>query len=104
MSPEIDPLDVQAHERDAANAAELAREKQEQRLTDLKWLMSFRQGRRIVWRLLEETGVYRSSFHTNALTMAMLEGQRNHGLRLLAAVTEATPRKFDAMMKENRNG
>jgi hypothetical protein len=34
---------------------------------DIKWLMGSRRGRRIVHRLRESAGVFRISFHTNAL-------------------------------------
>jgi len=46
--------------------ARLRRETEE---ADYKWLMSSKQGRRIVWRMLEQSGIYRSSFSTDAAAM-----------------------------------
>jgi hypothetical protein len=53
---------------------------------DIKWLMANKQGRRIVRRLLAESGVYRSSFTGNSETF-FREGKRALGLFLAAEVT-----------------
>jgi hypothetical protein len=45
--------------------------------------------------------VWRSSFSTNALTMAFSEGQRNEGLRLLAQITTHAPERYAEMLKES---
>lgn len=68
---------------------------------DLKWLMSDKRGRRVMWRLLETTGVYRSSFTGNSETF-FREGQRNVGLRLLSDIHEHCPDAFVVMLKEHR--
>lgn len=68
---------------------------------DLNWLMSNKRGRRFVHRLLDRAGVWRSSFNTNALTMAFAEGQRNEGLRLLAQVISLAPERYAEMLKES---
>lgn len=60
------------------------REKQKQSLlqeaNDWEWLLADERGRRIVLNLLSAAGVYRTSFDTNALKMAFMEGRRNFGL------------------------
>jgi hypothetical protein len=67
---------------------------------DIKWLMNSKRGRRIVHRLLESAGVFRISFHTNALQMAFNEGNRNQGNALLALVTEHCPDRYAELLNE----
>lgn len=69
---------------------------------DLKWLLSSKRGRRIVYRLLQRAGVYRSSFNTNALQMSFNEGNRNSGLMLLAAITDSSPERYAEMIEESK--
>lgn len=95
-----DPTDLRGQERafdEAAKRDKLARETEE---GDLAWLLSSRRGRRIVWRWLEQTGVFRLSFNTNSMAMAFNEGNRNSGNRLLASVQEINPDALALMMKE----
>ena len=72
-------------------------------IDDLKWLMSSKRGRRIVHRQLASAGVYRISFHTNALQMAFNEGGRNQGLSLLALATEHCPERYADMLAEAKD-
>ena len=57
--------------------------KQEAMQSDIRALMKLPAGRRVVWRLLEQAGVWRSVFNPEPLRMAFAEGQRNLGLWLL---------------------
>lgn len=103
MKNRHDPLDLRGQERskkDAESRDRLAREGEED---DIKWLMKCRQGRRIVWRMLDQAGVFRLSFNTNAMAMAFAEGNRNAGLRLLAIVHKIAPELYQTMVKENSN-
>lgn len=95
-----DPFDPAAAEASQARNRDKAKLEAQREAEDLKWLMSSRRGRRIVWRLLERAGVYRSSFNTNAMQMAFAEGARNAGLRLLAQVSAAAPETYMDMLKE----
>ncbi|KAF9396920.1 hypothetical protein CPC16_004253 [Podila verticillata] len=102
-----DPTDIRNQER-AHPPTELCRQlAKDTEEADLKWLMSTKQGRRIIWRFLERAGVYRLSFNTNALAMAFAEGNRNEGLRLLGQIHTLCPEFYVAMVKEqnhdNRN-
>ncbi|WP_186425090.1 endopeptidase [Cupriavidus metallidurans] len=95
-----DPLDTRGQERAKADAdlrVKLARESEE---ADLKWLMGSKRGRRIVWRLLEQAGVFRLSFNTNAMQMAFAEGNRSFGNRTLALIHALTPELYPVMVKE----
>lgn len=97
---QYDPLDLRGQERTQADKAQrdkLARETEE---SDIKWLMGSKRGRRILWRTLERTGVYRLSFNTNAMQMAFAEGNRNEGLRTLALVHAICPELYPVMLKE----
>lgn len=73
----------------------------EQELEDVKFILGSLQGRRFVWRYLEECGVFKTSFTGTSQTF-FLEGERNVGLRLLADINEAQPEAYVTMMKENK--
>lgn len=67
---------------------------------DFAWLMSHKQGRRIVRRLLDKAGIYRTTF-TGDERGAFLEGMRNMGLMLLADVQAHAGRgDFILMLQE----
>lgn len=70
-----------------------------QELLDLDSLMSIPAGRRFLWRLLTQSGVFRSSFSPDPLVMAMNEGQRNVGLRVVGAIMAACPEKYIDMIR-----
>ena len=99
-----DPLDLRGQERaesDRTLKAKIVRENEE---VDLKWLMSSKRGRRIIWRLLDQAGVFRLSFNTNAMTMAFAEGNRNFGNRTLSLIHTHCSELYPQMVKENSNG
>lgn len=103
MSKDFDPLDLRGQERardDKALRERLARENEE---TDFKWLMNSKRGRRVVWRLLEQSGVFRLSFNTNAMSMAFAEGNRNFGNRTLSMIHTLCPELYATMVKEQTN-
>ena len=68
---------------------------------DVRWLMGTKRGRRIIWRLLERTGVFRTSFRLNN-EMAFLEGQRNVGLILIDLIHANCPEMYLTMLKEQQ--
>lgn len=99
-----DPLDLHGqdeHKADNEIRARLVRETEE---ADLKWLMSSKRGRRIVWRLLSQSGVFQPVFHPTAMVMAYQEGKRNYGLQMLADVNKYCSDYYTTMMRENTNG
>lgn len=103
MAEAIDPLDLDAIEQAKEKSDEFDRLKRLIEIGDLKWLMAHRQGRRIVRRLLEKYGVYRSVFRVVAAEMAFLEGQRNCGLALIADLLEHTPERYAEMIQETKD-
>lgn len=95
-----DPVDLRDQERDAEADEAVARERRRKEVDDLKWLMAHPQGRRIVTRLLEETGTMRSSFNHSGSVMAFNEGKRSVGLFITAEVLEAAPEGYFKLLKE----
>ena len=103
MTQEHDPLDLIGQERTAARSAEEERLAKEKETGDLRWVMSTKQGRRFMWRLLSRAGVFQSSFSTNNAVMAFNEGNRNAGLQQLNDVMEACPDRYTEMLAEQKD-
>lgn len=98
-----DPLDLRGQEKAKADRELRERIARENEEADIKWLMSSKRGRRIVWRLMDRAGVFRSSFNTNSMSMAFAEGNRNYGLQILGIIHTQCPELYPVMMKENTN-
>jgi hypothetical protein len=94
-------MDTAALDAAAAATEQQAVDQQNQAVADLKWQMGTKQGRRFVWRLLAEAGVYRTSFHTNGSMFACNEGRKQIGLMLIGEINVHCPDSFVLMMKEN---
>lgn len=78
---------------------EVKRER-EKELNDIKKVLSFVEGRRLIWRILSKTGIYRLSFAESERLTDFNEGKRSLGLFLLDEVMEAKPTAFSQMQKE----
>lgn len=98
-----DPLDLRGQEREREEKSLRTRVERETEEADLKWLMSIKRGRRIIWRLLDQAGVFRLSFNTVAMQMAFAEGNRNFGNRTLAMINSFCPELYPVMVKEQTN-
>lgn len=103
MSKDFDPIDIRAQEKTKSDREVRDRLGKENEEADLKWLMGSKRGRRVVWRLLDQTGVFRLSFNTNAMQMAFAEGNRNFGNRTLAMIHALCPELYPIMVKEQQN-
>ena len=68
---------------------------------DIHWLLSSERGRKITWKALEETGLFRSTFDENHAVMTFREGKRNLGLKLLSTINRANSELFLTMLSEN---
>ena len=69
---------------------------------DLVHVLSSREGRRVVWRLLEDCGLFRQTFREGRPdSSAFLEGQRSIGLQLFAAIQQADPVAYALMARED---
>jgi hypothetical protein len=85
---------VESASQRAKNLADTADE-------DLRWLMSHKQGRRLMNSLLEVTAVFQSSY-TGTEETFFREGARNVGLRYLAKITDLCPDHYVTMLKEHK--
>lgn len=101
MKSVVDPFDLRGQEQAREEAQKLADNEERTEIEDLKWVMSNKRGRRFVWRLMERTGLYRTSFTGNSTTF-FNEGQRNIGLFLVSEIHEACPDQYTLMVKENK--
>jgi hypothetical protein len=70
----------------------------------LSWLMADGRGRRFVWRLLGDAGLFRSSMAPTSEGTAFNEGRRALGLALLAAISRVCPARFAEMQQEGQRG
>ena len=96
-----DPFDLTGQDKASGERARKAQNETRTEAEDIKWLMSGKRGRRVMWRLLDRAGVFRSSFTGNSETF-FREGQRNIGLIYLGHVHEHTPEAYPTMVEENR--
>lgn len=97
----LDPRDIRAIERQQQDELVKQELQRGQQAADLAWLMSHEQGRRIVARLLDLSGVERNSFTGNSTTFYN-EGARSLGVLLLAEVKAVAWDHYIAMLKEQR--
>jgi hypothetical protein len=101
MQRNHDPFDLAGQARDKAEAERREAQARENEAVDLKWLMSDARGRRFVWRLLEKSGMYRTSFTGNSETF-FREGMRNFGIMLTSLINEHCPELYLAMVNESK--
>ena len=100
---DYDPTDLHGQEREADRREMRNRLAKDSEAADLKWLMGSKRGRRIVWRDLDQAGLFRLSFNTNAMQMAFAEGNKNIGLRKLALIHTLCPELYPVMVREQAN-
>ena len=96
-----DPTDLRGQERHREDVEQARKVERDQEKADFAWLMSDKRGRRFIWRMLETTGVYRSSFTGNSETF-FREGARNVGLKLISDIHEFAPDAYPMMLEEHR--
>ena len=102
MQP-YDPTDLEG--QDASRKAEATRRRlaDEVEQLDVMWLMGSKRGRRILWRLLEQSRVFQLSFDPDASRMAFNEGARSYGNRLWGLIHSACPEQYAVMLKESND-
>jgi hypothetical protein len=97
-----DTFDIAGQEAQREKSAREATQRARVAADDLKWVMQNKRGRRFVHGVLDRAGVFRTSFHTNALTMAFNEGARNEGLKLTTLLMEHCPELWQQMLAEQK--
>lgn len=101
---ELDPTDLADEEARETEAKAAAEQELRWEISDLVWLMSSKRGRRFIWRLLKNAGVYRLSYcQGDAMQTAFNEGQRNGGQRTLALVMQHAGEAYGLMVQERTN-
>lgn len=100
MAADKDPTDLNRLAREAEAEEAGARERRRKELEDLRWWLGHPQGRRIAARLLEQTGLYRSSFNHSGSVMAFQEGKRDIGLFIMSELLDASPDGYMKLLKE----
>jgi hypothetical protein len=98
-----DPTDLAAQREEKRDTDARKRLAREMEAADVKWLMSSRRGRRMMWRFMKLSRVFQLSFNTNAMQMAFNEGNRNLGLQLLDEVMTLCPDQFPVMQREQQD-
>lgn len=91
-----------ANEQDVKRRDQKAKLGRERELSDLRVVLSTREGRRFIWRYLCESGVFRTSFTGNSYTY-FNEGRREIGIRLMADIDAAQPEAYFQMGQEAKN-
>lgn len=82
----------------AANTSKLSARELE--LQDIRKVVSTREGRRFLWRLLAEAKVFGSCFTGNSATF-FNEGRREFGVFLLTEMLQADKQAYMLMQDEN---
>lgn len=67
---------------------------------DLESLLSTVQGRRFVWKLLCDAGLYQVISGVDDFTRGVAEGRRRAGLALIAPIQALNPEYYHLMAKE----
>lgn len=95
-----DPFDLPTQQADAAAAAQDAEREGRQLAENLRAVMATLPGRRVLWFVLSDSGLFRSSY-TGGDGTIFNEGMRNVGLRLAARLRAACPDEYLSMLEEN---
>ncbi len=82
---------------DPRRATDWAREIED---ADMQWLMADKRGRRIVARLMERTGQWRSTYAGNDRDSVFLAAQRDVTTPMFAWLLKSCPDRFLQMIKE----
>ena len=92
-----------AGDKDQVEKAENKDKKKErQRRQDLANILRTEGGRRFIWWLLGECGMYKSSFDKHSNTMSFNEGERNIGILLNDETFLASPQMSLQMMLDGK--
>ena len=103
MTDEVDPYDLEAQDRKKATKAELDRFEVQREEEDIVWLMRNKQGRRILARIIHQSGADGPLFSTNALMMSRLIGARDVGADLRALAKRLCPEVYPTLEREWMN-
>ena len=89
-----------ADEDDIELSDKEAKAQREEELKDLRDVLKLKAGRKVLWRYLEECGVFTGGFVPDPNRVYFNEGMRNIGNIILLDVNEAAPETLMNMKKE----
>lgn len=69
---------------------------------DVRALMAVRSSRRVIWHLLGQCGIFRTSLNSDAIQMAANEGMRQIGLQVMDLISLHCPEMYEKMAREAR--
>lgn len=76
----------------------------ERDMEDLRNVLNHASGRRVIWRIMEDCGVFKNCFVESSSRLTdFLLGQKNLGLKIMAEVNDVNPEFYVRMKKENEN-
>lgn len=102
MSDALDPNASPAARKAAALREHEAQQRRErlQRADDLRAVMGTPEGRRFCWRLLNEAGLFSSSYTGEAISGAFTEGKRAFAVHLMKQLQDESRDAYVVMVQE----
>lgn len=97
-----DPHDERARIAAESRDAEAKRLQRDREVDDFKWLMGHRQGRRVMWRLLSMTGVFRNPHIPGTEDVLFRCGEQNIGQQLMGEIHTICPEHYTTMTREQQ--
>jgi hypothetical protein len=91
VSEDYDELDPEARDRKRHAARLIEALDADAQLAHFRDLLQDERVRDLMWRLLVECGIYKSTYQKNFGDMALMEGRRQMGLWLLNEICAADP-------------
>jgi len=64
-------------------------------------IMSKKDGRAFMFRLMEHSGVFQDTFHADSAISAYKSGRRSNGLFLESEIKQAAPENYIKMIQEH---
>lgn len=92
-----------ADPQQVAQAEQKEKQRERRRIADIQTVLATRPGRRFLWALLCECGIFQSEFHQNGSFQYFVGGIRNVGCKLLAEIEEADPTAYQTMAIEAKH-
>ena len=80
---------------------ERQKQRKERDLADIRFVAKSPEGRRLLWRMMAENGIFQPSFNSESLVMSYAEGRRAAGLSILHDIFSAKSSLFGQMQQEH---
>jgi hypothetical protein len=76
------------------------KKKLERELSDIRFVAKTPEGRRLLWRLLQDGGIFSDNRCSDVVDLARFEGRRSFGLEILKDIMAAKPSLYGQMQDE----